>query len=219
MLKKTKLCATILLVAVCFAVALLTNIPAWLKYKKGDIKDLDTVAAGELQTGDLVRGTVNAVLGACAEEYSTKFGIRTSSSSSKLYYVLWLENGNMILYETGNKSEYDILDKISEETEDYYDSYQKVQESGNIEDLKLPTTTFQLEGRITKPSSKIEGFFKEWYGDDAEFAANTERVMITRANFDGMGTTVYIGFGAGVLAIIMAVVTLIVWKREREGSL
>ena len=218
MLKKTKICATILLVAVCFAVAMLTNIPSWLKIKKGDIKDIETVEANTLESGDLVKGTINTVLGACAEEYSTKFGIRTSSKSSKLYYVLWLENDNLILYETGNKSEYDTLDKITEETKAYFDSYEEAQKSGNLEDVKLPTTTFSIEGRVTSVPSKIQGYFKEWYDDDAEFDKNTEKVMITRCDFDGMDINIYIGFGCAVLAVVMLVVTLIVWKKEKEEN-
>ena len=218
MLKKTKICATVLLVAVCFAVAMLTNIPAWLKIKKGDIKDIETVAANSLESGDLVQGTINSVFGACAEEYSTKFGIRTSSKSSKLYYVFYLENQNLILYETGNSSEYDTLDKITEETEAYLKSFETAQKSGDLADVKLPTTTFRLEGRVTSLPSKVEGYFREWYGDDAEFEKGAEKVMITRCDFDGMDINIYIGFGAAVLAIIMLVVTLIVWKKEKEGN-
>ena len=217
-MQKLRILGGITLVAICAAVVMLMEIPTWLKYKKGDIKDFSAVAAGELKSGDLVRGTIGATLGACAEEDSTTYGVRTSSKSNKLYYVLWMDNDNFILYETGSDAEFKTLDKIADEYDAYLTSMDEAEKSGDYADVVQPKTEMQFEGKVEKTPSKIQGYFKEWFDDDSTFSTRTETVMISRADFDRFSTTVYIGFGCALLAIVMGVLTFIVWRRERSGG-
>ena len=202
------------------AVVLLMDIPTFMKIKRGQIKDFNTVAAGKLKEGDPVKGTIDTVLGACAEQYSTKFGIRTSSDSKLRYYVLWMDNEQLILYETGDKEEYSKLEKISDETADYFDSMAEVEESGDIDDLRLPTTTMEFEGVVRKPTSEIMDYFKEYYGKmfESDFASRAEKVMISHREFSQYTVTMWIGLGCAVLCVVLGVVAFILWRKQKKTS-
>lgn len=218
--KKVRLCIILTIMLCVFAGVFLSDIPAWLKYKKGEIKDYNQVQAGELKKGDLVRGTIDQALGACAEEYSTSYGVRTSSKSSKLYYVLWMDNEKFILYEASGKS-FDQLDKITDETVKYYESLADAQESGDMADVVQPTSTMALEGRVTEIPSKIRGFFKEWYDEtfeDNEFDSSAEAVMISPLKFDRLQTLVILGFVLALLAVGSIILTVIVIRKEKYNQ-
>lgn len=218
---KVRFLLALTLVAACISVVFLTDIPAFLKYKKGDIKDYGTVAAGELKKGDLVRGTVDMTLGPCAEEYTTNYGVRTSDKSSKLYYVLWMPNRQLILYETSSSAEYALLDKMADETYNYFETLDEGIELGDMAGVALPTTTLELEGRVTEMSSEISGYFKSMYDqifDDNDFANTAEPVMITHVALRRLGMLVIIGAACAVLAIALLVVTIIVWRKEKYNS-
>lgn len=213
MINTKKIFGILTLIAVCAAIVFLTNIPQYLKFKNGDIKDFDSVAAGELQKGDLVRGTIDMTLGPCAEEYTTNYGVRTSSKSNKLYYVVWMNNDNFILYETGNESEYSTLDRLTDETNAYFDSLSAADESGDMADLELPSTTLTLEGVVKETPSSIEDLFREWWDDDSDYESRTERVMVSRAQFDRFGTVVISGIVAAVLAVVFGILFFITRKK------
>lgn len=219
--KKVRLCLTLTIMLIALAGAVLSDLPLWLKYKKGDIKDYNQAAAGELQKGDLVRGTIDSVLGPCAEEYKTSYGIRTSKKSSKLYYVLWMDNEQFILYEAGSKS-FDVLDQITDETDEYFRTYQEAMESGDLTGIQQQTTTMPLEGRVVKLPSEIKGYFREWFNDDeaddGSFDKRTENVMIRPLKFDRLGLLVIIGFVFAGLAAAGLVLTFILWRKEKQAQ-
>lgn len=219
--KKGRLCLTLTIAMIGLAAVFLTNIPSWLKYKKGDIKDFSQAAAGELQKGDLVRGTIDSALGPCAEQYSTTYGVRTSKKSSKLYYVIWMDNDQFILYEASSGA-YETLDKISDETIEYCNSYEEAMETGDLTGVKQQTTTMEFEGRIVGLTSEMESLFRDWYNDDeaddGSFDQRAEKVMIRPVKFDRLGLLVILGFVFAGLAVASVVLTVFVWRREKNAQ-
>ncbi len=210
---KFRVLGAIALVAVIMGVVLLTGIPNYIKYLKGDIVDYNTVAAHTLKDGDLVEGMVDGALGCCAEEYETNFGIRTSPDSSKLYYVLWMDNSQFIVYETANEDQYNQLDAITDNTEKYLDALEAGDQNASLD------VTMQIQGVVKDLPSDIEGYFHEWYGtDDPDYATQCEGVMITNTKFDRLGTSVFIGAGCVLVAIIVGVVLLVLWRKEKNSS-
>lgn len=225
-MSKVKVFGVAALVLACFALAFLSDMPKFLKYQKGDIKDFDTVAAGELQQGDLVQGTIDFTEGCIASmETSNKtFGITTSTRTSSQYYAVYMYNNQCILYETGNSSQYGILDRMGEEYIRYIESYDEVfSEGGSMDaaDVEVPATTMEFTGVVNSMSSDLEEIFREWYGDDAAYAAEAESVIITYTDFSRFAGIVYAGIGCAVLAVVMLVLTILTWrksKREQQFS-
>lgn len=211
-MKKFRILGSIALVALIMGIVLLTNMLDYIKYLKGDIVDYNTVTAHTLKNGDLVEGVVDAALGCCAEEYETTFGIRSSDESTKLYYVLWMDNSQFIVYETANKQQYTQLDAITDATDQYLSALEAGDENASL------NQTMQIQGKVEKLPSEIEGYFHEWYGtDDPDYATQCEGVMITNCSFDGFSTTVFIGAGCVLVAIILGVVTLVLWRKEKNA--
>ena len=92
-------------------IILVTDFGKMQKYKNNEVTDLANLGYRQMQTGDLVTGKVDYVLDTVAEEYETKFGIRTSDDSTKLYYIISLPNSYAV-YETSNKEEYDLTHQV-----------------------------------------------------------------------------------------------------------
>lgn len=211
-MSKFRVLGAIALVALFVGIGLVMQMPTYIKLLKGDTISINSVPAHTLEKGDVVDGIIDASLGCCAEEYETNFGFRTSDDSTKLYYVLWLDNDNFIVYETGSKEQYTKLDAITDSTYDYLDAVEAGDENAAL------NLTMEIEGVVEKLPSDIEGFFKEWYDDDATFSQRCEGVMITNANFDRVGTMVYIGAGAILLAIVLGIVLLVMWRKEKNSN-
>lgn len=209
---KFRVLGGIAVVALICGIVLLTNMPSYIKFLKGDIVDYNTVTAHTLKDGDLVEGVVDAALGCCAEEYETTFGIRSSDDSTKLYYVLWMDNSQFIVYETASKSQYTKLDAITDATDEFLSALEAGDENASL------NTTMTIQGVAKDLPSDIEGYFHEWYGsDDPDYATQCEGVMITNTNFDRLGTSVFIGAGCVLVAIILGVVLLVLWRKEKNA--
>ena len=217
---KTKTFGILTLLFLVIAVVWLSDFPTYWKVKQGNIVDYNAVEAFTLKKGDVVEGTVDMVLGATAEEYSTQFGIRTSDDSTKLFYVLWMDNDNFILYETANKSVYDTMDTITDETFAYLDSLSIAEESGDYEDLVVPTTTYHLEGVVEKVPAEIQQYFREWYeegiGDD--FDARCEPVLIRHMDLERISTLMICGIVFAVLGIVCGILTLVFWRKSKQDA-
>ncbi|MDD5946480.1 MAG: hypothetical protein PUC41_01600 [Oscillospiraceae bacterium] len=210
---KFRILGAIALVALILGIVSLTDMPHYIKYLKGDVINYNTAAAHTLKDGDLVEGVVDAALGCCAEEYETKFGIRTSDDSSKLYYVLWMDNEQFIVYETASKAQYTKLDEITSSTEKYLDALEAGDENAAL------NVTMQIQGVVETLPSDIEGYFHEWYGtNDSTYSSKCEGVMITNTNLDKLGTSVFIGAGSILVAIILGVVLLVLWRKEKNSN-
>ena len=217
---KTKGFGIAAIVCLCLAITMLSNIPSWLKYKNNEISNLNSETL-VLNKGDLIEGDVDMALGAAVEEYSTTAGVRTSKESSKLYYVIWLDNNKFALFETGNKEHYDKLQKITDETYAYFDSQDKYEESGDINDLVTPQTKLHITGRVVNMPSDVKKYFVEWYDqgiNDGQFDSRTEAVMITNASFDRFAVIVLVGVIAAVGTVLCGILTLIFWRKNKETS-
>lgn len=220
-MNKVKIFGVAALVFACFAFAFLTELPRFLKYQNGDIKDFETVGAGELQKGDLVQGTIDFTEGCIAtmETSNTTFGITTSKRTSSQYYAVYMYNNNCILYETSNSAQYATLDRMGEEYIRYLESYDEAfTEDGDIDttNVIVPETTMEFTGVVNGMSSDLEAIFREWYGDDAAYAAEAESVIITYSDFSRFAGMIYAGIGCAVLAVVMLVLTIVVWRKSKQ---
>ncbi len=212
-MSKFRILGAIALVALFLGIGLVLQMPTYIKLLKGDVVNYNTAAAHAIQDGDVVEGIVDAALGACAEEYETNFGIRTSDDSTKLYYVLWMDNDNFIVYETGNKEQFNQLDAITTNTEKYLDALEAGDETASLD------VTMKIQGVAKDLPKDIEGYFHEWYGtDDSTYSSRCEGVMITNTAFDRVGTMVFIGAGCILVAIILGVVLLVLWRKEKNSN-
>lgn len=211
---KTRIFAIITLLLACVGFGLLTDMPSYLKYKKGEIKDFALVQPGELKTGDLVQGEIEFTEGSIAEmETSNKtFGVTTSKETTSQYYAVYMVNDQCIIYETGNKEQWNTLDRMAKEYMQYIQSYNEVfSESGsnNSSDVELPTTTMTFTGKVKEMPTDLEKIFREWYGDDAAYAKEAESVVISNMAFDNLGKLMLVGIGCAALAVVMLIVTVI----------
>lgn len=218
---KNRVLATITMVCICFAVVFLMDVPTFLKYKRGDIKDFETVAAHELKKGDLVQGVIDFTDGCIAEmETSNKtFGITTSKETTSRYYAVYMYNEDYILYETGNKSEYATLDRMGEESEAYYNSLMEIygeDGSGDTTNLLKPSTELPFTGVVKSMPTDLANIFSEWYGEGYE--SDCEELVIVRSDFTRFSWTVYAGIGAALLGIVMLVITIISWRKEKNAQ-
>ena len=220
---RTKIFGFLTLICVVLALSLVNDLPRYLKYKNGDIQDFETVAAGELKHGDLVQGTIDFSDGYIAENEETKstFGIETSKRTTSQYYAVYMYNEQYILYETSNKAQYSILDKLGNECDAYYESLNAIlDEDGNVvgdaSQIVQPTTTLQFTAVVKDTPSDLHGIFREWYGEG--FDQDCEPVMMTYLDFSVLPRKVLIGGGAAVLGIIFLVITIISWRKSKQFS-
>lgn len=219
-MKKTRLFFLLTVVLGCFAAIGLMNIPSMNRIKSGDIRSMEDVEDGNYQSGDLVKGTIECCVGCCAEEYKTNWGIRTSKSSDKLYYVILLNNDKYMVLCTSDKDEYRRLDTLYDETIEYFE--QLVDEEVDYESITPPVSTMSFEGQAVSIPSDIVGYFKEWYDEYAAyegsvFESECEMLMLRSSEFDGINTMVYVGIGCGaaaVLCLILAIIFVIKSKRD-----
>lgn len=220
-MSKVRVLGTITMVCLCFAVVFLMDIPQFLKYKKGDIKDFETVAAHELQKGDLVQGVIDYTDGCIAEMETTNktFGVTTSKETTKRYYAVYMYNENYILYETGNQSQYNTLDRLADECEAYYNALAAIygeNGSGDSTELEQPVTTLSFTGEVKVMPSDLADIFEEWYGEG--FDTECEKYVIANADFSRFSWVIYAGAGAAVLGIIMLVITIMAWKKDKRDQ-
>lgn len=216
-MKKSKIFGTLALVFACLGIAMLMVTPKYLKYKSGKVKNLNDENL-VLEKGDLVEGTVEYCWGWAVEEYETKFGIRTSSDSSRRFYAIELDKGTLVLYSTASSSDFSTLDRITEETGDFYESAYDYADSGDLDDLVLPTTTLQIQGTVSSMESDVRDLFKEWYDDDQYFDSDTETLVITHSAFDRLFLSVIIGAAGVVLAILFLIIMLVSRKKEKYNE-
>lgn len=223
-MKKARTFFVLAIICLCISTPFLMDIPTYLKVKNGEYTDLEEVDAFGLKKGDAVKGKAEYVLGCCAEEYSTSFGVRTSDKSDTLYYVIWLNNDNFVLYRTSSIEQYGTLDRMTDQTFDYLDSLEVYEGSKDYEDIKTPTTTMEIEGMVSKIPGNIEGFFRDWYDetvDDDAFDECCEPVMITNWSFDRAKNYLPVGIGvgaAGVLCLILALIFFIKGKKAAQTN-
>lgn len=216
-MKKRSLGVTLIMIALALLiVGLAFGIPAMGKskdIKEGNIKDINQLAMGELQKGDLVQGTFDTTWGYFAEEYETTYGLRLSKDSTKLYYLIDMVDYYLI-YETAVKSQYSTLDEMSDEL--YLHCEQMGEEEGVFDNWN-PTIKLEITGSAVKANDEIRGYCKEALDDltggmgeeEMEFV---ETYMVSYENFDTMNTRMYVGFGVagvGLLLLIIAVVLII----------
>ncbi|HAM68870.1 MAG TPA: hypothetical protein DCP68_04585 [Ruminococcus sp.] len=210
------------MVALIFGVVFLTNIPQFLKYTKGDIKNFEELEQNELNIGDLVQGTIDFTDGSFAEmeETNTTFGIETSKRTTKQYYAIYMYNEKYVAYETGNAEQIAQLEKLADECQKYYEgiesAYNENKDEPDLLDTDTDDDTEEFEGTVKELPSDLDGFFREWYGEG--YDEDVEKVLITRADFGRMRYLIYFGIGAAVLGIILLIVTVIVWRKEKTET-
>lgn len=220
-MSKTRFFLVIALLGLCCGIGTMTYLPQYLKYQKGDIKDFETVAAGELQDGDLVQGVIDFTDGCIAQNEETKstFGIETSKRTASQYYAVYMYNDQYILYETSNQAQYHTLETLANECEMYYESLEEVYGEGgseNAEDLIQPTTTLEFTAVAKKMPNDLSAIFREWYGEG--FEQDCETVMLRNTDFSSLLRNVLIGAGLLVLGVVFMIITIISWRKSKQFS-
>ncbi|MBR5371332.1 MAG: hypothetical protein IK130_03870 [Oscillospiraceae bacterium] len=222
-MKSLKTLFSVTLVLIIVGVVFLMDIPTFMMIKRGQVKNFNELSPNELQVNEPVKGTIEMSIGACAEQYKTKFGIRISSGSTLQYYVLWMRNSqaedHLILYETGDSDEYATLDKITDETVKYFETLNEAEESQDYSVVIPPKTEMAFEGVVREPSSELMGLFKSYY-DEAfgtnDFNEYAEPLMISRRSFSAFTGTVIAGLICAALGIILGIVTFILWRKSKK---
>ncbi|MCQ2416717.1 MAG: hypothetical protein MJ071_02775 [Oscillospiraceae bacterium] len=215
------------LLAAIFSAVFLADIPNYMKYKKGDIKDFNTVEASELKKGDLVQGVIDMTYGCVAdyEETETVLGIQTSKEVTKQYYSVVMDCGKEVIYETGNSEQLNSLELLTKQCEDYFEAVNEAYENydefrddePDLEMIEYPTKQIEFTGQVVDMNSELLGIVKEWYNDDEDFNANcASDIVIRYSEFSRFTWVVYAGIGAGVLAIVMLVLWIVLRKREKS---
>ena len=224
-MKGSKIFGTLTIILGCAAVLFLSETPKVIKYKNGDIKDFSSVAYGELKKGDLVQGTIDITDGCFAEmeETNTTFGIPTSKRTSAQYYACYTCNDFYVVYQTGNSGQINTLDKMADETEAYYTEYQMLAEdageNADFSQIHQPTTTLDFTGEVENMSSDLRNIFREWYGEGFNEPNAVEQTIVIRySKFDRFSWVLYAGIGCAAAAILMLVLTIRSFIRQKRDQ-
>ena len=222
-MKVSKILGTLTLLLGCIAAVFLTDLPKVIRYRRGDIKDFNMVEFGELQKGDLVKGTIDWTDGCIAEEEETNstFGIETSKRTTGRYYAVYTMNGSYLLYQTGRENEYKKLDQMGDEAEAYYEARTALEESeGEDADVTLldtPETTMDFTGEVIEMPSDLRPIFEKWYGEGFEDECETD-IVIRTSNFDRFSWVIYAGAGCAAGALLMLVLTIMAFVKEKRNQ-
>lgn len=216
---KVRFLGVLTMIALVFGVVFLMDLPTFLKYKKGEVKSFDELMPNELNVGDLVSGTIDFTDGSFAEmeETNTTFGIETSRRTTKQYYAVYMYNDMYVAYETGNAEQIEKLDQLTDECRKYYESieeaYAKDEDSPDFSGIFQPETVVEFSGKVEQLPADLDGLFREWYGEG--YDKEVEKVLITYSDFSRFSWIVYAGIGCAALGIILLIVTIIVWRKEK----
>ncbi|MBQ8922088.1 MAG: hypothetical protein IJ060_08010 [Oscillospiraceae bacterium] len=216
-MKATKAFLIGALVMAVFAIALLTDFPKWYKYRKGDVKNFNEISSAELNEGDLVKGHIYVTYGAAVERQETKkrFGITTSKSTTMKYYCVLTTDKQCILYSTNKSDEYALLDRYANDLEAFYTKLNGDPDS--LTENDVPVLELPFEAVVQKLPKDVNNLFAEWYEDGYEEDCNS-KVYLSRANFDGYQTTVFIGFGLAGGAVILLVLFIFFTVKGKKGA-
>ncbi len=216
-MKAKKVCLIGGLVMALFAIALLTNFSSWRKYKKGDVKNYNMSSSAELKEGDLVKGTVVSTIGLIAEREETKkhFGITTSKSTTMKYYCIRTSDGKYIMYATSKNDEYSLLERYADKYTAFLKKYHNNPDS--VVDDDLPVLELPFEAEVKKMSTELNNAFENVYGEGYSSECNTE-VYLSRANFDGYQTTVFIGFGLAGGSVILLLLFIVFTVKGKKAA-
>lgn len=160
---------------------------------KGECKDLQTYIddQGPYPTGEYVKLTVNSAFGHYAELKKTTNGIPTGNTR---YYVLWLDDDNLISLAVSGKKNYEIMDKIVSETEASTDGY--------------ATSTFQAEGKLKEIKNKEQlKYYNEFVDGAEEMGMHVKTVEIdctdSKSSLWGI-VAILVGLGLVLVAVGIA---------------
>ena len=223
-MKATKLFGLLTLLFAVFAVALLTEIPSFVKYKNGDILDFGELKAGSITDDDLIAGVIDVCDGSIAEmeETNTLFGIPTSKRITSRYYAVYSYNGEYFIYETADADECSTLDQLAEETDAFYNAVDKAyadaknEDDVDLSDIERPVSTLEFTGRAASMSEDLLKIFREWYGEGFDTDCETAFV-IRKCDYNGFRWTLPAMIGCAMLAVIMLLLTLISFFRGRRA--
>lgn len=158
----------------------------------GECKDLQSYVeeAKPYPTGEYVKLEVKSAFGPYAELKKTTNGIPTGTTQ---YYVLWLDDDNLISLAVSGKKNYEIMDKVVSETSSSSDGYS--------------TTTFQAEGKLENITDKKQlQYYNEAVEGADEMGLTVKTIEIdctdSRSSLWGIFAVLV---GIGVLLLIVGV--------------
>ncbi|MBO6166221.1 MAG: hypothetical protein J6O17_07655 [Eubacterium sp.] len=169
----------------------------------GECKDLQSYIeeAKPYPTGEYVKLEVKSAFGPYAELKKTTNGIPTGTTQ---YYVLWLDDDNLISLGVSGKKNYEIMDKIVSETSSSSDGYS--------------TTVFHAEGKLENITNNEQlKYYKEAVAGTEEMGFTIKTVEIdctdSRSSLWGIFAILV---GIGVLLLIVGV--SYIKKASKMGS-
>ena len=159
----------------------------------GECKDLQSYIEEEkpYPTGEYVKLEVKSAFGPYAELKKTTNGIPTGTTQ---YYVLWLDDDNLISLAVSGKKNYELMDKVCSETSSSADGYS--------------TTIFQAEGKLKNISNKEQlKYYNEAVDGADEMGLTVKTVEIdctdSRSSLWGI-FAILVGLGAVLVLVGIA---------------
>lgn len=132
--------------------------------------DFNTLSIDQLENNLIVNGTIVLAFDHYAESYETNMGIRTSSKSEELYYVIPVveidEEGYLyakyVISFLADKKHFDVMDRIFDQTWFDTDYYAELQiENGRIVDLPNDVKPYFTQW-LEDPFFYEGGTFVDW---------------------------------------------------------
>lgn len=161
--------------------------------------DLETMTEDDFYQGRFVEGTIYELWDNYAEmeEYDTTFGIKHNSRITAQYYAMpvissYEGNGTakFVALAISDSGEQKIADKMSQETDNYYEY--------DIEPDEW--TTLEIKGKVTRLSGEGLEIFRQYFEEVGGSAENALPYVINSGN-DGSGSG-----GALIIAIVLTVI-------------
>ncbi|MBP5605338.1 MAG: hypothetical protein J6X60_07320, partial [Ruminiclostridium sp.] len=131
----------------------------------GSHRDFRNMTVSDFREGDIINGTITETIGCAATEETTEYAlqfIETDKYTSSYYYVIPFYESvesvypkKIFLYKTGNKKQAQQLEKLLDETIEWY--------SGNID---APTTKVRIDrAEITGMTGEERSAFYKYVDD------------------------------------------------------
>ena len=174
-----------------------------------DFVDLDNTKIGDIQTGDLAKGSIYWAYDKIAIEKTTRrYGFIPMGSSETPYYLV--EAGDhFAVTSVGNKDLQTKIEKCADQTLAY-----------DKKTTKTEPTPVEVTTKVIEMPDKVRQFLKdyckEWGMTDEDYAKLVDdSCVINCVQYDTMKMMPFIGLGAGALLLV---IFFIMFFKGRKGK-
>ncbi len=215
----------IIAISICTAVFLAFTIFFFVQWSndqqaaKEDTPSFSTLPTDQLEPGLNVHGTIDLAFDYYAETYSTDYGIRTSSNSDSLYYVIPVYDADgyfayLISFEAYS-SDFDTMDQIITQT--WIDTDQPINltlEHARIE--SLPNEILQYLNEWSEDTTFYDGgSFIDWCAEYGIFGTQDKALIRTKLvpyvieetnPGSAVGGFIFLGFTVASLILLLVLI-------------